>query len=444
MNNSTYYLKVLKGLHIDTVISVKSSRLTIGGGDSDIILSDLSPDSKYLEIVFRKNKIYIKKFGAPVLLNGKELPTPSEYVSYDLHQLIDFGLSSISISSSENDWGNIPSTLALNKGSKIALDADYSLKKLRKLTLTNYKIIMLGVFAVLAITMSIVTSKKPSSLDPASPFISISSKVRVLLNKNGFDKVKIQALGSNRIHLVGTILDNQSKIKLEGLVSSITKRYTSKLIIQKDMLSEAMEILHTFNINNIEFTLDRQNLIAKGYTNGDWQSAKLSILEDISGVTSVVDIHVDSIEKRLNRFKNILADKGLDAKISLLTKNGMLISSGELVGYEMKVWHQTKKTFIESYTTTESFITDNVTNYSDKIKLLIQSVNIGRTKYFVAQNGFKYMVGSNLGNDYVVSAIELNRVMLLNKNNIEIPIYFLKSEGLSDGFLMGSNGCVFC
>lgn len=418
MKYTNISLKVLKGHHLDALISIEKSRIFIGGGEeNDVILQDLDA-KKHLEFIIRDKGMFIKPLDAPVLLDGIELSVPSIYVRYKPYQLIDFKSCSIAIGPADGKWPKA------STNSKEINDLPNKQKSFYKST-----IIALGLLAFLAVIISIYFSINTSHMqgDNLSK-TSLPHKIRLLIDDKGFHDIKIEKGLNGRIHLVGKVSDVKAKEELAITVNTVTSRFSTNISVLKSVEEEAKAVLHSYGMIHTDLSLVDNVLVIKGYTDGDWTKVKSSLLQDMPSITSIDDYFLSTSEGRLQTFSQMLGNKGLEEKVELNVEEGIIISSGELTSSDMKLWGDIKREFIELYSVVPK-VKDNVINISEKLKLSIQSVSIGKSRYFVSENGKKYLVGADLGNGYIVNSIEIDQVILKYKGNM-IPVKYFRDDEL--------------
>lgn len=373
VRNKIFFLKVISGCHEGAILPIETKRLTVGSSaHCDIILSDLQEDKKYLEVVYENKKLFIKAFQDQVFLDGVELIAPSKYISYQPFQLIHFGTCSISIGDKYGEWPK---------------------------------------------TNPVIITQQKDIFDHTTEKRRYFSSLNIL-----FGSVALLAL------IGGSFLINQADSVQQGSYQK-SALLTVPQLNKKELAEGVVEkILAAFDEYSVKFYIKNNGeLAATGFirNNENWALIRSSILKDIPLVTFVNDSQLKTPEKMLATLNELIASKGLKNKIKVEVDNkGVFITTGAIFDTDTRIWGQLKEDFISSYNTRLS-IEDRVS--SNKLKLSIRSVNVGKSHYFTSSEGIKYMVGSDLGNDYIVSAIEVDKIILFIDGN-SIPIYYSTLE----------------
>jgi hypothetical protein len=157
-------------------------------------------------------------------------------------------------------------------------------------------------------------------------------------------------------------------------------------------------------------------------------------LEDIKDIKKIETSKIETFTQRAMRLNEMLLNKELkkNLQVSVDEEKDLILVSGELTHKAVKDWLSIKKDYVSNYKMPR--LESKVIDIENKIKLLIRSVNIGKTKYFTSNLGKKYMVGSDLGSGFSVSKIDIDRITLSYKGD-HISVYYSKEKNLKSNLI---------
>ncbi len=400
-------LKILSGLHKDSVIPLKHGTVTLGSSyDCDIILSDKDIAGKHLEIEVKKEVVFINLLGNPVTLDGKKPEISKGKLSFNYYQQINVGNSSFSISDHTGEW--LTKTYDDNPVDLLDIQEFTPHPKKEKTSFISKKVAFFAVISGLLLTFFI-------------PLIYKSTIDARLSNESTLGKASLPSHDNDSILLVKNDDGNQNKkINID-----------TKKALESDAQNKVFLILQSFGMTDINMDLNDNGLLkvfGSVKDSSTWELAKAAILQDISFVKEINDNELITSGTVRIKIEKLLEVYGLNEKLIIDSNNTLCTITGELQSSEYIKWEELKKRHLESKEISSKFI-DEVVDITKALNLSIQSVSIGKTSYFVSTSGVKYMAGSDLENGYTVSRIEPNKVVLTYKNK-EVSVHYAEPEEL--------------
>lgn len=385
-NSKLHKLKITSGIHKGTIIPLAPCKVTLGSHHScDIILSDKNIADKHLEIEVEQNTIFIHLLGHPITLDGKKLKTLQGKLPLHSYQQIYLGDSSFSISDSTGKWTTVKKTISKKPSSIPPKETSTPPAQKKPSFMSISKVSLLLITGLLLFTFIALLSEGPEQINASSNDNNTQSLARAMNAKNKSTK-----------------LDAQDKTHL---------------------------ILQSFGMTDITLEINDDgilNVSGAVKDSSQWELAQTAILQDIPFVEMINDSRLITSEYIRLKLKKTLKTYGLDEKLVINTSHTACTITGELRNSEYIQWEEIKESYL-STANVSSKIIDEVINISKKLSLSIQSVSIGKTRYFVSSSGVKYMVGSDLGNGYTVLRIEPDEVVLAYKST-EVSVNYIDTE----------------
>lgn len=440
VQHTAFVLKILSGINAGASVRLKTGTLVLGRSMTcDIILHDEGVADQHVSLLITPSSLTVYPLIPPVFIG--ELEIPNEGMELPLHQVVRLGNVEFMVVDARGMAARTPPTSNQVNSSEstktkregmIAPSASLSTAKVPKTRmLKSGHYLALGLGLLLLGNAIYFAPKLSALLQTAGVVESPEQRAEVLLTKLGKADFTLEKDVDGSVRLRGYSRTTEERNQIMQQLQAAGIQAKLRVWSQEEMADSAMTIARSLGESGVKVVAGDQagSLNASGYvsTSEVWQHIRTSILSDVSGIQSLNDSKLQSMDSYMASFMQFVEKNGLSGRLKITTDGKRVIVKGELTQQELESLNKLHREFITTYGSTPA-IDLAVVDVRSKIKLAIRSVSVGKTPFLVAKDGKKYMEGSTIGDNYFLKSIRPDHVVLVNKG-MEIPFYYGIEEG---------------
>ena len=425
-----FTLKMFSGPSMGAEISLGPGEYIVGKDiSSDLILNDRSVAPKHLMIRVDDDGVHVKALAHPVYIAGKEMGERERLL--ESFQVVTLGTTHFALGGASATWPVIGlptirevvsmSTSAPGKQGEAA-GSGAGLQEVARRLSHQYpwlKWLLAGwvglLVMVLLATLGSSGGVPVKRVDRAA--------LESLVSEMGFSgRLQVKTADDGRLTLNGYVDNDAQKRRLEAALKARNMDVGLMVWSPATLAETAQSILQAVGVQHVKVWSDkslvRGELVMSGYVSDDdnWKKALKICRGDIPGIVAIDERAVDPIETRAQALKKLIVGSGLQEKLKVSTKGGNLVVRGVLGSdLEKQQWRQLVRRYRQLYLDEPELVETQVTK-KKKLYIPIRSISIGDLSYIVTRDGRKYMVGSYLGEGYVIKEIHADRLVLERKN----------------------------
>lgn len=453
VQHTSFVLKVLNGFNAGAVVRLKTGSLLIGSSmNSDIILHDENIADQHIQLLITPAGITLQPLARPVFVAGAEVTAESvELQPYQTVRLgnVEFQVADSRVAAPAAGNGDHaqaaaspkraatsgkPATAGKTGTPPPAGKKSPATGKPARKGWSGKTWLAIGLGLLLLANLIYWAPQVNQWLERLGVRESAEQQASTLLRQLGEQDFKLVTEEDGSVSLSGYTGTALERNELMGKLREAGIRANLHIWSRQDMVDSANMIARSLGEPAIKVkagTTDGE-LVAQGFvsTTAAWERIHASILNDVSGIRSMTESELQSMDSYLAAFVQFIQKKGLSSRIEATTDGKSVIVRGELTQPEIELLQTARQEFMDQRGEGPA-IDLQVTDIRDRIVLAIRSVSIGKVPFLVAKDGKKYMEGSALGKDYFVKVIKPDHVILTNKG-IEIPFYYGIDKGRKD------------
>jgi type III secretion system YscD/HrpQ family protein len=415
-----YLLKVLSGSHKGAEMLLGPGEYTIGSDHAcDIIFSDQTIAPQHVQLVVTGADIVVKPIEQSIFVAG--MPVIDTGAPLKPLQIVTMGSTHFSIGLPDADWSQLQSATF----ETTTVGSATSLPDTRK----PYRLIKLypwgGAGLLLCCMLVIIGQGNTKPIQPSS-LVSLTpiEQIQRLVDDLNLPNLEVMALSNGRIKVQGYIKTAVQQQQLDNILRPFAGKVEKRLWIRANLVDSVNAVVRALGLRELHVTDGGPGtLVVTGYVRDEvvWQQALATLRRDIPSILRIEDQQIETLQKRRNILKDMLAQQGLDKKLHIQQDSDGLTVAGSLNSLEVSHFNQVAQTFRQRYGV-NPMLNTQINQTQKKAQLAIRSVSVGNVPYLVTKEGHKYMEGTTLESGYKITSIKPDRI-ILSLNGIEKTQY---------------------
>lgn len=435
-------LKLLTGPHAGATLPLAPGVYEIGRSDRcDIILNDPEIAPRHARLVVSGSQVELVPLAQPLLVNGQPL--------YDMQamlqrlQPVTVGGTMLAVGVTDDDWvglldgGVAPADSPAGNasaggpasGTAAATHMCQAAAQLAQIAhlpkvQTRRAYSMGAGFLLVACVLLVVTAANTKPAGNPEALRAPLAQVHRIVTDLQLPLLDITTDRNGIVKISGYVDNSRQRQRLDRALRPLGNRIRHRIWAQDDMLASVDDTLRQLGVSTIRaVSAAKGKVMVSGYIGEQqrWAKIKKSLQEDVSGVLSIDDTGIDSLQDRLTALRERVSRKKLGEKLQLAITDEAITVLGALSPADLKRWRGVERQFKKDFGGLPA-LRVNI-NQAPDLKLAIRGVSIGIAPFITTTDGGKFMEGSTLSNGYVVKSIRPDR-LILSKDN-QSTVYYL-------------------